>query len=89
MTTIKSFVTRLDKIGVKVQLIGNYPWVYLDKINDIKVKGTYMAMHGFTIFFVGIKKENGIFQDKITDIPIIFAKIRETLCLYKGEEKLN
>ena len=33
MTTIDSFVKRLDKIGIKVELVGNYPWLYLDKIN--------------------------------------------------------
>lgn len=27
---IHRFCERLDKIGIKVGLLGNYPWVYLD-----------------------------------------------------------
>ena len=76
MTTLKSFINRLDKIGIKVELIGNYPWLYLDKINGIKVKGTYQANHGFTCFFQAIRNNE---PDQITDISIIFNKIRETL----------
>ena len=72
MTSIHSFVHRLSKIGIKVELIGNYPWVYLDKVNGIKVKGRLQANHGFTVFFRGQ-------HDTITDIPLIFNKIRETI----------
>lgn len=56
MTTIKSFIHRLAKIGITVEFIGNYPWVYLDKVNGKKVTGTFMADHGFTVFFLGIRK---------------------------------
>jgi hypothetical protein len=77
MTTITSFVNRLKKIGVQVELFGNYPWVYLDRVNSKKVQGTFRAEHGFTVFFRGIRTGE---PDKITDIPTIFNKIRETLC---------
>lgn len=76
MTTIKSFHDRLAKIGVKVTMFGNYPWVYLDTVNDKKVHGTLHSDHGFTVFFRAIKPGE---KDKITDIPLIFKKIRETL----------
>jgi hypothetical protein len=76
MTTIKSFVERLAKIGIKVEFIGNFPGVYLDKVNNIKVKGTYAGNHGFTAFFLGIRPGE---QEKITDVGIIFDKIREAL----------
>jgi len=76
MTTIQSFVNRLKKIGVEVELLGNYPWVYLDKVNGKKVKGTLHADHGFTVFFVAIRRGE---PDKITDITEIFKKIRETI----------
>lgn len=76
MTTITSFINRLKKIGVNVELFGNYPWVYLDKVNGKKVKGTYQGNHGFTVFFTAIKKNQ---LDKFTDIPTIFKKIREML----------
>lgn len=50
MITIASFVSRLRRLGVEVELSGNYPWVYLDKVNGKKVKGTFRADHGFTVF---------------------------------------
>lgn len=76
MTTITSFVNRLKKIGIEVSFVGNYPWVYLHTINDKKVKGTYLANHGFTVFFMSSKPGESC---KITDITTIFNKIRETL----------
>ncbi len=76
MTTINSFVSRLANIGIKVELIGNYPWVYLDKVNGIRIKGTLHSDHGFTVFFRAIRPGE---SDTITDIPTVFKKIRETL----------
>ena len=76
MTTIYSFVNRLEKIGIKVELFGNYPWVYMDKVNDKKVMGTFMGEHGFTVFFMPSRLGQ---VEKITDIKIVFDKIRETL----------
>ncbi len=77
MTTIDSFYQRLKKIGIEVKMIGNYPWVYLDKVNGKQVKGTFWADRGFTIFFKPIRPGQ---KDKMTDITTIFNKIRETLC---------
>ena len=76
MTTIPSFINRLHKIGVKVELIGNYPWVYLHKVNGKIVKDKYLGNHGFTIFFRAIKLGQ---KDEITDISVIFSKIRELI----------
>lgn len=76
MTTIKSFVERLKKIGINVELIGNYPWIYLDKVNGVKVFERYQGNHGFTVFYSAIKPKE---SDKITDIRIIFQKIRDML----------
>lgn len=76
MTTIKSFINRLRKIGIEVELFGNYPWIYLDKINGKKVEGTFLADHGFTAFFLSFKLGE---KEQITDIKKIFLKIRETL----------
>lgn len=76
MTTIPSFVNRLKKIGVNIELIGNIPWVYLDKVNGKKVKGIFEGNHGFTVFFTAVRTGQ---KDTMTDIKIIFEKIRETL----------
>lgn len=76
MTTIVSFVNRLKKIGIEVELVGNFPWVYLDKVNGKKVKELYLGNHGFTIFFLAIRPGE---VDKINDIGIIFKLIRSML----------
>ncbi len=76
MTTIKSFVNRLAKIGIKVELIANYPWIYLDKVNGKNVWGLFHANHGFTAFFSPVRRDQ---KEHISDIPVVFAKIREML----------
>lgn len=76
MTTIEIFVKRLKKIGIEVKLIGNIPWVYLDKVNGKKVKGTFEGNHGFTAFWVPVDVNRPV---RMTDIKTVFSKIRETL----------
>lgn len=83
MTTINSFVNRLKKIGITVELVGNYPWIYLDKVNGYKVFERYQGNHGFTIFFKAWRPSQ---EDKITNIPIVFKKIRDMLS-EEGREK--
>jgi hypothetical protein len=78
MTTIKSFVERLKKIGIDVELGCNYPWVYLEKINGKRVKEKFRANHGFTAFFIAIKRDDP-HAEKITDISKIFKLIRRYL----------
>ncbi len=75
---IKSFVDKLERIGVSVTLRGNYPWIYLYTVNDKKVKGTFLANHGFTAFWYPIKLGQKI---KFTDRRRVFKKVRETLNL--------
>lgn len=73
---IESFVERLRKLGIKVTLIGNYPWIYLETINGKRVTERFLGNHGFTIAFqpmrVGQKFE-------FTDITEIFKLIRKYL----------
>ena len=72
---IKQFTERLAKIGIKLTYIGNYPWVYLDTVNGKKVKGTFMANHGFSAFTLGVN--DGV--HRISDRRVLFNKIREML----------
>lgn len=75
MTTIDSFVNRLKKIGITVELGANYSWIYIEKINGKSVKEKFLANHGFTAFFISIKKEDNN-AARITDISEIFKLIR-------------
>lgn len=68
------FVNRLSKIGITIELVGNYPWLYLNKVNNVKITEKYKAEHGFTAFFL---TECGC---KWSNRSIVFNKIREILC---------
>ncbi len=69
-----SFVNRLKKIGITLELIGNYPWIYLDKINGKKVKEKFEAEHGFTVAFLPVRSDMPF---HFTDITEIFKLIRK------------
>jgi hypothetical protein len=77
MDKLTIFVDRLNKIGIKIQLSGNAPWIYLDSINGKRVTERYLGNHGFTISFYPRKGE----ELEFTDITEIFKLIRKYLCL--------
>ena len=71
---LTSFNKRLHKCGVRTGLVANYPWIYLDSVNDKKVTEKFLSNHGFTIMFVsGVRKT----QTKFTDLKEIFKIIRK------------
>lgn len=49
MENIQIFVDRLNKIGIKIELVGNYPWVYVTEINDRKIREKFASDHGFVV----------------------------------------
>lgn len=67
---------RLEKIGINIEFKGNYPWIYLDKVNGnrIKEEDYYFGNHGFTIAFLPSKIGKKM---EITDIPKTFEIIRK------------
>lgn len=73
---IKKFVDRLAKIGVKVELVGNYPWVYLDKVNGINITEQFQAEHGFTAFWIPVRADRPV---HFSDMRAVFEKIRSVL----------
>jgi hypothetical protein len=77
---INVFVERLKKIGIEVKLVGNYPWVYIDKICGIKVKEKFEGNHGFTLIFLPARTDSP--PSEFTDIKEIFKLIRK----YKNEK---
>lgn len=54
MKKIKTFVDRLKKIGINIQLETNYPWVYLAKINNKTVKEKQSSDYGYTLCFLPV-----------------------------------
>lgn len=67
------FRNRLMKIGIKTDFVGNYPWIYLDKINDVRVQEKFEAEHGFTVGFLPVRRDQSF---HFTDLRIIFNLIR-------------
>jgi len=52
MDKIEIFIKRLKKIGIEIELAGNLPWIYLQRINGKHVTEKFMAEHGFTLAFL-------------------------------------
>lgn len=68
------FIKRLKKVEIEIELLGNYPWIYLNKVNGNKVKEKFEAEHGFTIAFLPIKPNEEL---EFTNIEYIFDIIRK------------
>ena len=79
MDGLDKFIFRMNKIGIDIKLIANYPWIYIDKINNIKVIEKFQGNHGFTIAFLPIRTDQ---QLDFTDIGEIFKLIRK-YCIIK------
>jgi len=57
MNEVQVFINRLKKIGITLELMGNYPWIYLDKVNGNKIESEdwVNANHGYCIAWSGVK----------------------------------
>ena len=71
---LEIFIDRLERIGVNVKLVSNFPWVYIDEINGKHVKENFEAEHGFTVAFLPLTTERKL---HFTDITEIFKLIRK------------
>lgn len=76
MNIIDNFVNRLNRLGIEVTLIGNYPWVYLHTVNNKQIKETFCANHGYTVFFMPIDNKQKV---RFSDRRTVFSKIRSML----------
>ena len=67
---------RLLKIGITIEMVSNYPWVYLECVNGNKIKHEdyFYGNHGFTIGFNPVKVGH---EFMYTDIGKIFEIIRK------------
>ncbi len=68
------FVKRMSKLGISIELVGNYPWIYLDKVNGNRIKEKFHADHGWTIGWLPVMANRPF---TFTDIPEIFKIIRK------------
>ena len=68
------FIERLKKIGLDLKLAGNFPWIYIDTINGVKVTEKFEGNHGFTIGWYPGRVHQ---EFKFTDTKEIFKLIRK------------
>ena len=73
---INSFVIKLARIGIYVELSYNLPWIYLTKVNGKFVEETFYAEHGFTAFWFPVRRGG---KTKFTNRREVFKKVREML----------
>lgn len=71
---LDDFKRRMDKLGIKCEFVGNYPWVYINKINGKRVTEKFCAEHGFTVAFLPIRPGQKM---ELTDISEIFKLIKK------------
>jgi hypothetical protein len=79
---LTSFINRMNRIGIDIELFSNIPWVYINSINGKRVTETFEANHGFTIAFLPVRVDQEL---AFTDITEIFKLIRK----YITEDKNN
>lgn len=67
---------RLEKIGIKITLTGNIPWIYLESVNGNRVKyEDYNSNHGYTIAWYPVREDEEITLNY--DIKRTFKIIRK------------
>jgi hypothetical protein len=73
---LNRIVRRLKKIGIEIEMVGNYPWIYLEKVNGNRIKKAdyFYGNHGFTIAFLPIRNDKVM---ELTDIKEVFRIIRK------------
>ena len=73
---LDTFVNRMNKLGIEVQLVANYPWIYIRSVNGniIKEEDYFEGDHGFTIAFLPVRMGQEL---TFTDITRIFQLIRK------------
>lgn len=71
---ITIFKNRLNSIGIDIELVVNYPLVYITKINGNSVNDKYNSEHCFTLAYLPIRDNQEI---QFIDLKEIFKLIRK------------
>lgn len=72
MNSLQIFGDRLKNIGIDIEMAGNYPWIYLSKVNGNSVKDKFRSDHGFVVAM--LRLDGGV---DFTDLKEIFRTIRK------------
>lgn len=55
-SSLQRLCDRLGRIGVDTEFACNAPWVYLEKINGIKITEKRWSDYGYTVFFLPMRR---------------------------------
>jgi hypothetical protein len=85
---------RMQRIGIEIEFVGNFPWIYLDRVNGIRIRQEdFTANHGFNIAWFGIRNEDKIklAEDPKTIIALIRRYVTESRLaqMMKDDEALG
>lgn len=69
---LERVTTRLEKIGVTLELLGNVPWAYLRSVNGVLIKENKNTRHGYCIDYITDQRHLNFRRD-------LFVKVREIL----------
>jgi hypothetical protein len=76
MNEVAVFINRMKRIGIKLDLVSNIPWIYLYKVNGNRVQPEdYNANHGYTIAWYPVKVGEKVHLD--SDLTRTFKVIRK------------
>jgi hypothetical protein len=76
MNEVEIFINRMKRIGIKLDLVSNIPWIYLYKVNGNKVlPEDYNTNHGYTIAWYPVKVGEKLHLD--SDLTRTFKIIRK------------
>jgi len=81
MGKVNTFIKRLDKLGIKLTIAANYPWIYISAINDIYVTELFRGNHGFTFAMLSARDDTVSFTD-ITEIFKLIRKYITSSCVW-------
>jgi len=76
MNEVEVFINRMKRIGIKLDLVSNIPWIYLYRVNGNRVQPEdYNANHGYTIAWYPVKVGEKVHLD--SDLTRTFKVIRK------------
>jgi len=76
MNEVEVFINRMKRIGIKLDLVSNIPWIYLYRVNGNRIQPEdYNANHGYTIAWYPVKVGEKVHLD--SDLTRTFKIIRK------------
>lgn len=82
---IRDLKCRLEKIGIKIHLVSNFPWVYLDKINGVRLLEKFQSDHAFSVGTIPIRRDQ--VEVNLSSNKAVFAILNQYTVLFGGKKR--